>query len=238
MILTNRWFRLDRHDEDPATETPEPQPDVSPEPPTSAGPDSAEPVDVGNLPPNVRKLIADLRRENGAHRQGRTAAEQAATAAQGQRDAILRAAGFNPDGTEIDDPEAAVSQLTEQIGEFHDHLWRLTVDSAVRTAATRLGANAEMLLDSNGFYATLDAHVNDDPRDPEFARLVETRVEEALVRDPDRYKNLTATPAGPAGPRPDRSQGRGSSAEPVNWRTAPRGDVDTELAKLGFRQRS
>lgn len=239
MRARNPWYRLDRHDEGTPEPTPDPAPEPSPTPePTPAGPDPSEPVDVTALPPNVRKLIADLRKESGGHRQKATAAEQAAAAAQQQRDAILKAAGLNPDGSEASDPEAAVNQLTEQLGEYHDTLWKLSVDATVRAAASRLGANAEMLLDSNAFFSTLDEHVDDDPRDPEFARLVETRVEEAMLRDPERYKAATATPAGPPAPRPDRSQGRGASNDTPNFRTMPRAEVDAELAKFGFRQRS
>lgn len=239
MTVRNPWFRLDRHDEattDPAPETAAPETPVV-EPPTPAGPDPSEPVDMAALPANVRKLIADLRKESGGHRQKATAAEQAAAAAAAQRDAILKAAGLNPDGSEADDPEAAVSQLSEQLGEMHDHLWRLSVDSTVRSAAARLGANAEMLLDSNAFFSTLDPHVDDDPRDPEFARLVEARVEEAMLRDPGRYKTAAATPAGPPSPRPDRSQGRGGNTEPVDFRKASPEAVAEELAKYGIRSR-
>lgn len=229
-----RWWRLDRHDEPTAPpEPPAPQPD--PTPTGQPGQDPNQPVDVAALPANVQQLIANLRRENATHRQGKTTAEQAAQAAQQQRDAILRAAGLNPDGSPADDPEAAAAQLTAQLGEYHDSLWQATVDSTVRAAAVKLGADAEELLDSNAFLSTLDEHVEADPRDPAFVELLRAKVAEAVERNPAKYK---AAAAGPGGPRPDPSQGRGGTNGPTDHRTSSQADFAAELGKYGLRPRT
>lgn len=236
MTAPSRWWRLDRHDDpapNPTPAVPAPQPD--PTPTGHPGQDPNTPVDVASLPSNVQQLIANLRRENATHRQGKTTAEQAAQAAQQQRDAILRAAGFNPDGTEANDPEALAERLSGQLGEYHNSLWQMTVDSTVRAEAAKLGADPEKLLDSNAFLSVLDEHLEADPRDPAFAELLRTKVAEAVEQHPAKYKAATAAAGGP---RPDPSQGRGGNNTPVDYRTASQADFTAELGKYGLRPRT
>jgi hypothetical protein len=239
VTVSDRWFRLDRHD-DPTDPAPEPDPTTDPQPePTPTGQDPTVPVDVNALPPNVRKLIADLRRENGSHRQGRTAAEQAAAEAQQQRDAVLKALGINADGSEVEDPQARVTELAERAERAEAYAWTIGVKSNVYDLAASTGANPKLVFNSNEFRDTLDDLVAADPGSPEFRSALEQKMRDFVAANPEYASAAPSTTAAPPpGPRPDRSQGRGSSAEPVDFRKADRAAVDAELAKYGFRQRS
>lgn len=234
MIEPIRWFRLDRHDEEPTPEAPELQPDTQPT--VHPGPDPKAPVDVTALPANVQKLIADLRKENGSHRQGRTAAEQAAAEAQQQRDKVLQALGLNADGTEVDDPAARAAELADRAERAEAYAWTVGVKSLVYDLASTAGASAKLVYNSNEFRDALDDLIDVSPDAPEFRAAVEQKMREFVAANPEYA--ATTGPTQPAKPRPDASQGRGSNNEPVNYRTAARTDVDAELAKIGFRQRS
>lgn len=237
MTVSVRWYRLDRHD-DPTDPAPEPEPTIDPEP-APTGQDPAVPVDVNALPPNVRKLIADLRRENGSHRQGRTAAEQAAVAATEQRDAVLKALGINPDGTEVDDPQARAAELTQRAEAAEAYAWTVDVKSQVYDLAASTGCNPKLVYSSQDFRDTLDDLVDADPGTPEFKTELKRRMQDFVAENPEyAAASPAATVPPPAGPRPDRSQGRGSAAEPVDFRTASPEAVSAELAKYGIRTRS
>lgn len=235
-----RWFRLDRHDDDPtdpATEQPPAEPTTQPDPPTQQGQDPNAPVDVNNLPPNVRKLIADLRKENGSHRQSRTAAEQAAQAAQEQRDAVLKALGINADGSEADDPQARAAELAERVERAEARAWTIGVKSDVYDLAAKAGANARLVYNSQEFRDELDDLVDQEPGTSEFRAAIEQKMRDFVAANPEYAAASSASAAAPAAPKPDKSQGRGSAAQPVNFREAPRAEVDAELAKYGFRSR-
>lgn len=238
MKQLHSWYRLDRHDE------PDPAPDVVPDPapasdpPTPPGLDPSEPVDMTVLPANVRKLIADLRKETGGHRQKATAAEQAATAAQQQRDAVLAALGVKSDGSEVDDPEARAVELAQRVERAEAYAWTVGVKSDVYDLAAATGANPKLIYACNDFRDTLDDLTDDEPGTPEFRTAIEQKMREFVAANPE-YAATTSTPSvAPPTPRPDRSQGRGASNDTPNFRTMPRAEVDAELAKFGFRQRS
>lgn len=188
----------------PGAPAPQPAPNPSPTPP---GPDPGAPVDIASLPANVQKLIGDLRKENGSHRQGRTAAEETATHAQAQRDAVLKALGINPDGSDVDDPEARAAELAGRAEQAEARIWTLGVKGHVYDLASTVGANAKLVYNSNEFRDTLDDLVDEDPDTPEFRAALEQKMREFITANPEYAGTATATPGAPGAPRPDPSQG-------------------------------
>jgi hypothetical protein len=167
----------------------------------------------------VQKLITDLRKENGTHRTGRTAAEAAATQAQQQRDSVLKALGLNPDGSATTDPEAAAAQLAERAEAAEARAWTLGVKTAVYDLAGNLGANAKLVYASNDFRDTLDDLVDDDPETKEFKDALKTKIKDFVEANPE-YK--ASAGQGPArigvehtggNPGRQRAQGLGAAVQ-------------------------
>lgn len=140
-------------------------------PVASADPAADDPVDVSSLPANVQNLINGLRREAASARTKakQAAAEQARAELMQQ---ISQALGLS-------EPAADPEQLSEQLASTQ------LAEAAARTeldifrTATRLGADAERLLDSRRFVQ----EVNDLP-DEGFQQALEELIRKRLDVDP------------------------------------------------------
>jgi hypothetical protein len=191
---------------DAPADDPRPPADRQPEPRPAREPAPTDAEDFDSLPPWAQKAIRDARADAAKSRTSakQTAADEARTALTAQ---IARALGLGDD--EAPDPDA----LAEQIEQAQAVAWRNGVELQVHRVASRLGADAEALLDSNSFIDTLDDLVDDDPRSREFAEQLEAKVQAAMDKS-SKYRAATGQ-APPAAPRPDPSQGPKGPAAPT-----------------------
>lgn len=192
---------------------------------TSAG-GANDPVDVASLPPNVQKLIGQLRADATKARSTakQTAADEARTAVTAQ---IAKALGIGQEGQPV-----SAEDLAGQIEQHQAAAWRSGVELQLYKLAGTLGANAEALLDSVSFVDSLDDLVDADPRDPDFTEQLKAKVQAAMERNPVFRAGQTAT-AAPAGPRPDLSQGARGAGPDLDSRIAEaqkRGDFMTVIS--------
>jgi enamine deaminase RidA (YjgF/YER057c/UK114 family) len=161
--------------------------------PTGQAPATQPPADtktdLSTLPPDVRKMIADANAEAAKYRtEGRTAAQQAQAAAQ-QRDAILKALGLTPDGSDAPpDPEALAAQVTEQ----QAITWETAAENAILRVAGAAGADADALLDSNAFLDSLGDFIKDDPKSGEFRTKLQAHIAAWVDKHP-KHKTAAAT---------------------------------------------
>lgn len=186
----------------PATE---PTPQTAPAPGAPAEPAQST-EDISSLPDWAQKQLKDARSEAA---KARTTAKQ--NAAQEAREAvtaqIAKALGIGQEGEPV-----SAEDLAGQIEQAQAAAWVSGVELQVYRIAGRLGADAEALLDSNKFRDMLDDLLEDDPRTADFATALEAKVQEALEKNPAKYKAATTgmagqAPAAPTTPRPDPSQG-------------------------------
>lgn len=209
------------------TEPVQPTPGAPVEPPAQpAVPAPTTPIeDLASLPDWAQKQIRDARAEAG---KARTNAKQQAAeeARQELTQQLAKALGLAEQDKPVDP-----AVLTEQIQQAQSAAWRSGTELQVHRVASRLGANAEALLDSMSFVDTLDDLVEVDPRSPEFAAALEAKVQQAMDRNAS-FKVPTRTMA------PDPSQGRGGSSAPPDFRTADKAAFEAELASYGLRPRS
>jgi hypothetical protein len=191
----------------PAPTGPQPGPGAQP-----------QPTDLSTLPADVRKLIEDTRAEAARHRTEKATATTEAQAAKAQRDAILKAAGLNPDGQQA---PATTEALTAQVEQQQAVAWTAAVELNVFRTAQAAGANGEALLDSRAFIDSLDAFTEDDPTGPDFRTKLETHIKAYVEKHPTFKANTTTTtappraggdrPAGGSGTPPQRAQGLGAA---------------------------
>jgi hypothetical protein len=174
---------------------------LQPNPPAPAGPAPSSTEDIAALPEWAQKAIRDARNEAAKSRTTakQTAAEQARQETLAQ---VAKALGIGKEGEPVDP-----AQLTEQIEQAQAVAFRSSVELGVYRAATALGVDPDALLDSNRFIDTLDDLVDEDPRSPEFAKALETKIREIVEQHPNKYKANGQAPVGPSAPRPDPSQG-------------------------------
>lgn len=193
-------------------------------------------------PEKAWNLVQSLRGENDKLKTGRqelqTTAEQAKTVAQQAQDranAILRAAGFNPDGTEAAaDPQELADQYLAQAQEAQDAAWGAGANLTLYQVGADLGANVAALRDSVSFMDGLDELLELQPGSTEFTTAMTSKVQAAMDASPDRYR--TAGPAAPATqpgtPRPDPSQGA-RGAPPTGRPTSLFDAISRHLAPRG-----
>jgi hypothetical protein len=160
--------------------------------------------DISSLPDWAQKQIRDARAEAA---KSRTSAKQ--TAAQEARQQTLaevaKALGLS------DDVELSPEQMTEQISDAQTAAWFAVTEAQVWRVAAKYGANAEALLDSRSFLDSLEELDGDNPRDPEFLKQLEAKVQ-AAVEQHTHYRTAGQAPSGT--PKPDPSQGsRGPATE-------------------------
>jgi hypothetical protein len=136
-----------------------------------AGPDPNEPVDVASLPPNVQKLITDLRKEVGASRTNAKAkaAEEARSQLLTQ---ISQALG-------LEDTPNDPAVLTEQLAAAQEAVADAQLENHVFRRAYSLGVNGDKLLDSLTFRQAVD-----DLPDDGFNEALDQLISEWADRDP------------------------------------------------------
>lgn len=213
---------------DPASVAPaEPsttQPPAAPEPGTTESP---EPVafDPAGLPPEAQAWLKQ--QVDAADKKSRTTSKDNAAreARQELTKEFAKVLGLDA-GDTPPDPE----QLTSHLEQARTDAWRNGTELAVLRAASRLGVNADALLDSMAFIDSLDDLTEADPRSAEFTEALAGKISAAVERDPARFKGGTAAGT----PRPDPSQGsRGGAAVGVDARIADaqaKGDWRTVLS--------
>lgn len=210
----------------PVNPTPAPGvPAPAPQPTGQPGPDPNAPVDVNTLPANVQKLIADLRNEAAGHRQGKATEAQRATDATTRLEAVLKAAGFNPDGSAVQpSPEQLVAQMRQQAEAAEeyaraqeDKAWSASLKFQLHRTAGQLGADPDALLDSGSFIDSLDDIADDDPDSEAFRTALAVKVREALKANP----RLAAQRGGPTRMGADiTGSGGGNTGRPRSLREA------------------
>lgn len=180
----------------------------SPEtPPVGSVPATPPSEDVTALPDWAQKALRDARADAA---KSRTTAKQTAAEEARKEMAAQVAKALGIAGDEPVKPE----ELTAQVEAAQSTAWRNGTELALYRVATRLGADAEALLDSNSFLDTLDDLVSVDPRSAEFATQLEAKVNAALEKSPAKFKTAGQA-SGLNAPRPDPSQGpRGNAPAP------------------------
>lgn len=187
----------------------QPQPTTPPiVPPGPGAPTTPPATDLATLPEDVRKIISDARAEAARYRTDKQTATQAAAAATAQRDAILRAAGFTPDGK---DTPPDTDALTAQVSQQQAVAWTAAVELNVFRTALAAGADAEKLLDSRAFVDTLDAFTEDDVSGPEFRSKLDAHVKAYVVAHPQFKQPAAAGPAAPPRAGSDLPGGNGGA---------------------------
>lgn len=160
--------------------------------------------DIDALPAWAQKALRDARADAA---KSRTTAKQTAAeeARQELTTQIARALGLG------EDEEVDPADLTAQIEQAQAVAWKSGVELQVHRVASRLGGNADALLDSLTFIDSLDDLVDVDPRSSEFSAQLEAKVQAAMEKN-QNYRATGQAPAAPSAPRPDPSQGaRGAS---------------------------
>ena len=190
---------------------------TAPTQPTSPGPN--DPVDISSLPANVQKLITGLRTENAS---SRTKAKT--TAAEEARTAVLKQIG---EALGITDGTPDPAKLTEQLTRSQEDAVTAQIELQVLRTASRLGANADRLLDSLSFRDKVDAL---DPAG-DFGQQLQDLITAEVASNP-------VFSTAPRNPAPDPSQGRGGNAGPTDFRQVGQDEFAAELAKYGLRTHS
>lgn len=150
------------------------------------------------------KWKALARKHEDQAKANRDAATQGSQAQQ-QLAAILAAAGLNPDGTPLDDPQALAEQLNQRAEAAEARIWTLGVKDAVYDQAGATGVNAKLIYSSTDFRDMLDDLVDDDPGSPEFRAAVATKMREFVAANPEYAAGPQSRfgAGGDGGPRPD-----------------------------------
>lgn len=229
------WFRLDRHD-DPDPTDPEPAADpapnsADPEP----GPDPAddladpdpepEPDDANALGEAGKKALDRMKAE-------RAAAKKEAAAAKKQAAELAR---------KVQEFEDAQKSETDKLAAQAERSAKQAAKATARAVAAEVRAAAgefadpadavDVLMRDPSQYVDADGEIDTD--------AIQTALSDLLERKPHWAKPEPVAPAPEAKPKPKPDPGQGSRGgpAPVDYRTAPKEEVATELAKVGFRQR-
>lgn len=174
------------------------------------GQGQAPPQDVASLPDWAQTLIKNTRDEAA---QARTKArEDAATAAKAEiAQQIGAALGITPAG-QAPDP----AQLQTQIAQLTADRRRQDIENAAYRAANGLGANPDLLLDSNAFLA--NAHQL-DPTAADFSTRLAAAVTNAVTSNPYLKAGQqpgAVTPPPPFAPNPAQQAGNGAPPPPAS----------------------
>jgi hypothetical protein len=156
----------------------------------------------------IKAERARIDAESKEHKTGRTTAEQQAAEAKDRLKAILKAAGLNPDGTELpEDPEQLAARLAERAEAAEARVWTIGVKSAVYDQASAAGVNAKLVYNSNDFRDLLDDLVEQDPDTPAFRAVILQKMKDFVAANPEYATASAAEPPKPTNPKPDPSQG-------------------------------
>ncbi|MGY4990909.1 hypothetical protein [Streptomyces nigrescens] len=181
--------------------------------PASTAPTPPAPAEGEDTAATIARLESDLaaaRAEAGKSRV--TAKQRAADEARTQlAQDIGRALGIVPDGEEADP-----AQLTAQLTASQAQARQTAVELAVYRQAAEAGGDADALLDSRAFAASLD------DIDPADTAAIQAAIEAAVTANP----KLAAAPAGPA-------RGGAEFTSPPAAEQRPKSLYDAIAARLG-----
>jgi hypothetical protein len=192
----------------PPASPPQGQPPANGQQPQGQG--QAPPQDVASLPDWAQALIRNTRDEAA---QARTKArEDAAAAARSEiAQQIGAALGITPAG-QAPDP----AQLQTQIAQLTADRRRQDIENAAYRAANGLGANPDLLLDSNAFLA--NAHQL-DPTAADFSTRLAAAVTSAVTSNPYLKAGTqpgAVTPPPTFAPNPAQQAGNGAPPPPAS----------------------
>jgi len=159
---------------------------------TGQAPATPQPADEMTLE-KAKSIIDDLRKENAKHRTNNTTSTQQAQAAQEQLNAVLKALGKNPDGSDVPpDPQALAAEVTQQ----QAIAWETAAENAILRVAGTAGADADALLDSASFIESVvsEDFIGLDPKSAEFRTKLQAHITVWIDKHP-KHKAAGATPA-------------------------------------------
>lgn len=236
------WFRLDRHDEDPASTAPTPE---APEEPSSADapqepsdPDPADEPDDDDPEPEGAKKLGDAgKRALDKLRQEKAAAKK--EAAEERRKAAALAKKVEEfelrDKSELDREKAKTERLAQQATKATAR----AVQAEVRALSTGMFADptdaAEVLMRDPAQYVDDSGDIDTD--------AIQTALDDLLERKPHWARPEPAADPAPAAPqkprpKPDPGQGARPTSPPTDFRNASTDELHSELlAKYNFRPR-
>jgi enamine deaminase RidA (YjgF/YER057c/UK114 family) len=142
--------------------------------PTGQAPATQQPEGSSSMTLEAaQKVIDDLRKENAKHRTDKQSSSQQAQAAQQQLDAVLKALGKSPDGSDAPlDPAALAAEVTQQ----QAIAWENAAENAILRVASTAGADADALLDSTTFLDSLGDFIALDPKSAEFRTKLQAHI--------------------------------------------------------------
>ncbi|GFH34298.1 hypothetical protein [Streptomyces pacificus] len=213
------WFRLNRHDDPEPAESPEPKGDPAPadDPEPDPGPEGADKLgDAG------KKALDAMKRD-------RAEAKKAHAAEKKRADDLARKVA------EFEDRDKSELERATNKAEAAEKRAEAALSRALK-AEVRALASAEFAdpEDAAAFldlsqYAT-DGDIDTDGLQDALAELLE--------RKPHLRKQAAAEPEPKkTTPKPDPSQGTRKDPAPVDYRTAPREQLQQRLAEFGVRLR-
>jgi len=159
---------------------------------TGQAPATPQPADEMTLE-KAKSIIDDLRKENAKHRTNNTTSTQQAQAAQEQLNAVLKALGKNPDGSDVPpDPQALAAEVTQQ----QAIAWETAAENAILRVAGTAGADADALLDSASFIESVvsEDFIGLDPKSAEFRTKLQAHITVWIDKHP-KHKAAGATTA-------------------------------------------
>lgn len=143
---------------------------------------------------DAQKIIEGLRKENAKHRTGKAQSDSQAQAATDQLNAVLKALGKTPEGSdEPPDPAALAAEVTQQ----QAVAWETAAENAVLRVAGLAGADADALLDSTTFLDSLvsEDFIGMDPKSADFRTKLQAHITVWVDKHP---KHKTAAAASTA----------------------------------------
>lgn len=239
------WFQLNRHeDPDPDPVDPEPAPDPAadpadpdPEPDPAGDPPDPDPEDdpegADELGEGGKRALAAMKAEKAAAKKEAAAAKkQAAEERRKAAELARKVAEFEDrDKSELEKAQAKAERSEKQATEAVAR----SVRSEIKVAASGTFADAsdaiDMLMRDPSKYVDSDGEID--------TAAIESDLTDLLERKPHWAKPEPAAPVVEPKQKlkPDPGQGSRGAPAPVDYRTAPKGDVAAELAKYGYRQR-
>lgn len=182
-------------------------------------PEQTQRTDLESLPPDVKALIADLRKENATTRT--RAKEQTQTAAQQAEQATLQrlAVALGLKGDDKPDPEKLAKDLESTRSKAREAQSQL----AVIRGAAKVKGDHEALLDS---VSTMTKINKLDPDDDDYAAEVERILGEAVKNNPRLGIGTTAGASGR-----DLSSGSGSANGQAVSRRDDEGKSEDEIKR-------
>jgi len=172
------------------------QPPATPPAQQQAGqaPDSQQQGTPSMTLEQAQKVIDDLRKENAKHRTNHQSSSQQAQAAMDQLNAVLKALGKNPDGSDVPaDPKALAAEVTQQ----QAIAWETSAENAILRVAGPAGANADALLDSASFIESVvsEDFIGLDPKSADFRTKLQAHITVWLDKHPQHKAAAAAPPA-------------------------------------------